>query len=352
MKTKLINIFALLLLISLISCKKKDDNIITYNYSAQISNIANNVILATYEDFDAKTILLANSLALLEINPTQTNLNAARNAWKAARRPWEMSEGFLFGPVDQQGIDPSIDSWPVNTVDLDAVLESSAVLDNNYINSLEGTLKGFHTIEWLLFGETGNKTISEFTPREFEYLAACSESLKDAVHQLYNAWSPTGQDFVNKLASAGNGSNIYTSQKSALEEIINGIITIADEVGNGKINDPFTSQNVGLEESRFSANSKADFADNIRSIKNLWQGYYDSPNNLGISSILIDRNLPSLDNKVKAQIDEAIMSIETIPGTFSTAIFQHPTDVQNAQTKVRTLQQTLEAEVKPIISNL
>lgn len=334
------------------SCKKDDDNPNSYDYASQISNIADNVILKTYADFDAKSVSLAISLALLKTSPTQSNLDAARLAWKEARKPWEKSEGFLFGPVDVQGIDPSIDSWPVNVIDLNAVLNSSATLDKNYINSLEGTLKGFHTIEWLLFGETGDKTIGNFTNREFEYLAGCSAALQDAVHQLYEAWSPTGQNYVSKLATAGNGSNIYTSQKAALEELLNGIITIADEVGNGKINDPFTEQNVGKEESRFSANSKADFADNIRSIKNVWLGDYDASNNLGFSSIVVDRNKADLDLKVRTQIDEAIQSIENIPGTFSTAIFQHPDEVQNAQNKVRTLQQTLESEVKPLISNL
>ena len=51
-------------------------------------------------------------------------------------------------------------------------------------------------------------------------------------------------------------------------------------------------------------------------------------------------------------MDEAIESILNIPGTFSEAISNHPIEVQNAQTKVRNLQLTLEAEVKPIISNL
>ena len=35
------------------------------------------------------------------------------------------------------------------------------------------------------------------------------------------------------------GSRLYLSvTKSAIEELANGILTIADEVGNGKINDP------------------------------------------------------------------------------------------------------------------
>ncbi|HMG16123.1 MAG TPA: imelysin family protein [Saprospiraceae bacterium] len=347
----ILSVLSLSLFIVFTGCKKENPNPITYDYAAQINNIANNVIVKTYTSFDEKTSILASSLAALQSNPNDINLTAARDAWKEARIPWESSEGFLFGPVETEGIDPSIDSWPVNTVDLNAVLASSATLDKNYINSLEGTLKGFHTIEWLLFGISGNKTINDFTPREFEYLAGCSAALEDAIHQLYIAWIPSGGNFVNKLVTAGSGSNIYTSQKAALEEIINGIITIADEVGNGKIYDPFSEQNVSKEESRFSANSKIDFANNIRSIKNIWLGDYNAENSLGFSSIIKEKN-STLDTKIRTQIDEAIESILNIPGTFSDAIFNHPAEVQNAQDKVRALQLSLESEVDPIISNL
>jgi uncharacterized iron-regulated protein len=98
----------------------------------------------------------------LHLHPTEANLANVRQAWREARVPWEKSEGFLFGPVDQQGIDPSIDSWPVNETDLDAVLESGQTLTKSYIDGLDGTLKGFHTIEYLLFGTSSNKQLNEF----------------------------------------------------------------------------------------------------------------------------------------------------------------------------------------------
>lgn len=332
------------------SCDKEGGTNDGFDYSAQITT-SGDVILATYADLDQKVTNLAATLAALEANPTQQNLEASRQAWREAREPWEKAEGFLFGPVDQQGIDPAIDSWPVNVVDLNAVLASSGTLNASYINTLEGTLKGFHTIEWLLFGETGDKAIGSFTAREYEYLAGCSEALQQAANQLYEAWAPEGQDFHNTLVTAGSGSAVYVSQKAALEEIVNGLVTIADEVANGKINDPFTQQNLLLEESRFSANSKADFADNIRSIKNIWLGGYNSETANGISSVIKGKNA-DLDARVRTHIDEAVSAIENIPGTFSAAIFNNQAEVQNAQDKVRVLQDVLQNEVLPLISNL
>ncbi|MCF6205184.1 MAG: hypothetical protein L3J59_16225, partial [Methylococcaceae bacterium] len=90
--------------------------------SSIISSTATNVVLASYEDFAEKAKGLSDALSAFNSNPTDKTLRKTQNAWRDTRRPWEQTEAFLFGPVDTQGIDPAMDSWPVNRVDLDAVL--------------------------------------------------------------------------------------------------------------------------------------------------------------------------------------------------------------------------------------
>ena len=67
-------------------------------------------------------------------------------------------------------------------------------------------------------------------------------------------------------------STIYKSQKDAMQEMVNGMIVIADEVANGKISDPFNEKDTTLVESQFSFNSISDFQDNIRGIQNALHG--------------------------------------------------------------------------------
>lgn len=342
--------FSLALILS--SCGSDTDDSRIADYKDVLQNISNDVILPTYEDLYDKTQLLVNTLTILEQNVSQVNLDASKQAWRDARVPWEQSEGFLFGPVDQQGLDPAIDSWPVNETDLDAVLNSNAVLTKDYVDGLDGTLKGFHTLEYLIFGKEGNKSIASFTQREFEYLRACSQSLHGATKALYFAWKPDQQNFIANVLRAGEpGNSVYPSQKSALQEIVTGMITIADEVANGKINEPFTTQNLTYEESRFSANSKKDFADNIQSIENAFLGVYKNASGLGISKIIKEKN-ELLDVKFRQQLDDAIRAIESIQGTFTTAVTNARPSIEFAQLKVRTVQQTLESEILPLISNL
>ncbi len=313
-----------------------------------LADVPSQVILPTYVDLETKAEALNAAVVALGADVSDVNLEAAREAWRLTRVPWEQSEGFLFGPVDTEGIDPSIDSWPVNVADLDAVLASGDPLTKESIDALEGTLKGFHTIEYLLFGVGGTKVAGDLTARELEYLDAVTQSLVGSVTRLREAWDPAVDDFSGTVATAGQpGNAVYTSQSQAVQEIINGMIVICDEVGNGKISDPFDQQDRSLEESQFSDNSNADFADNIRSVRNVYLGGYQGMTGTGIQA-LVQAHDTDLDETVLAQIDAAIEAIGAMTPTFGEAITSNPTAVEAARTAVGNLRQTLESDVLPL----
>jgi len=331
---------------------EKDDGTCSYttvSYQTNISDIATKVITETYADLASKASTLFDLVTELNGDQTAVNLDNARNSWRDTRVPWEKSEGFLFGPVDTKGIDPAIDSWPVNISDLNAVLTSSDVLNESYVDGIIGELKGFHTIEFLLWGATGNKQIGDFTTREFEYLLAVTENLKIKTAVLSTSWLPSGENYAGNLTAIGS-SSVYTSEKSALEELIEGMIAITDEVGNGKINDPFSQNDLSLEESQFSHNSKNDFANNMRSISNVYNGSFNI-DGLGIYDIIKDKDATIAD-QFNTELNNAITSIENIPGTFSSAVTAQSSSITTVIANISTVQTTLESKIKPIISNL
>ena len=245
-----------------------------FDFAPILNNFTDNVVIATYADLDERAGELLATIEALSSDPTAGNLRAARDAWVATRIPWEASEGFLFGPVDFNGYDPSLDSWPVNRTDLDGVLASDNDLTTAYVGGLDGTLKGFHTIEYLLFDEGGSKTTADFTEREFAYLIATTQDLWATASALHNSWIPSGGNFGQKVRDAGNGSDAYPSAQSAVQEMVNGMIGICDEVANGKIADPFVENDPRLVESQFSFNSIADFQNNLRSVQHVYTGDY------------------------------------------------------------------------------
>ena len=215
------------------------DHTEAFDATTMLNDFANGIVLPTYTDLDTKAGELLSAVKALQGDTSQGNLEKAQQAWIAARIPWEQSEAFLFGPVDTQGLDPALDSWPVDHVNLQSVLDSDDALTVDFVGGLEDTQKGFHTIEFLIFREGDQREASDITARQLEYLVSTTENLKASTSQLKLAWAPEGENFSNTVASAGEGNAVYPSQSAAVQEIVNGMIVIADEVANGKISDPF-----------------------------------------------------------------------------------------------------------------
>ena len=318
-----------------------------FDASTTLNDFANKVVLATYTDLDNKADELLGAVQALNAAPNQAHLELAQTAWKATRRPWEQSEAFLFGPVDTQGLDPALDSWPVNRVDLDGVLGSGQALTEASIDALEDTLKGFHTIEYLLFRDGDQRKAEDITPRELEYLVATAENLKAKTAQLRNAWDPSGENYTGEVANAGDTSTIYQSQKDAMQEMVNGMIVIADEVANGKISDPFNEKDTTLVESQFSFNSISDFQDNIRGIQNVYMGKFTADGQ-GLNEFVNGVD-PNLDARFQTEVQTAIDTIGAIPDPFRNSITDQRDAVQASIDAVSTVQQTLENDILKLV---
>ena len=320
----------------------------SYDFGPILDDFANNVVIPTYHDLDAAAGALGGAVAALRDDPTDATLHAARDAWVAARVPWEASEGFLFGPVDFEGYDPALDSWPVNRTDLDKVLAGDDALSAEYVNNLKDEEKGFHTIEYLLFGEGGGKTPADFTEREFEYLVASTAVLEQSASSLHDSWIPSGGNFVSKVVGAGSGSDIYPSQESAVQEIVNGMIGICDEVGPGKIGDPYNEQDPQLVESQFSHNSLEDFQNNMRSVRNAYTGDYGGSEGNGLDEFVAQHN-GDLDSRLKSEIQAAIDEIAGISNPFRDAIATDGDQIEKAQEAIAKVSQTLQEDVLPLV---
>ena len=326
-----------------------DSQAAAFDASTMLNDFANTVVLATYTDLDNKAGELLSAVKALAADKTQGNLEKAQQAWKATRTPWEQSESFLFGPVDTQGLDPALDSWPVDHVNLQSVLDSGDALTVDFVSGLEDTQKGFHTIEFLLFRDGNQRKASDITTRELEYLVSTTENLKASTSQLRLAWAPEGENFSSAVAQAGTGSAIYPSQSSAVQEMVNGMIVIADEVANGKISDPYNESDTTLVESQFSFNSISDFQDNIRGIQNVYMGKFMTDGQ-GLNEF-VNSHDPDLDARFQQEVQAAIDAIGAIPDPFRDSITANRGAVQAAIDAVSKVQQTLEQDILPLVQS-
>ncbi len=350
--TKRTFILAAVVVAMLAACRKPDettDPATETDLSQSImTDISNNVIRGTYDDLKAEANLLNQNIITLSASTIESNLTACKQSWRDCRAAWEQSESFLFGPVATQNIDPRIDTWPVNFTDLDSVLNSSAVFTAGYVDSLDDALKGFHPIEYLLFGVNGNKTAAQLTTRELEYLVALGNNLNTLTSDLSAYWDPQASgNFHAEFNAAGNGSTVYPSRRSAFEEMVNAMAGICDEVANGKISEPFTLQDPSLEESPFAFNSMTDFKNNIQGVKNIYLGSY-AGDGKGIEDLVRAHNL-SLDQDIKQKIDAAIATLNTITVPFGQAITQQPVQVQNCINSINELKDAIELDLLPFV---
>ncbi len=331
----------------IVGCESGDDNE-TYDARDILEHYAYSVVYGIYSDLDGKVGELLDAVKALQADTSQSNLEAAQQAWVAARIPWEKSEAFLFGPVDTQGLDPALDSWPVDRTNLQEVLDGPNELTTDYVtNELDDNKKGFHTIEYLLFREGDQRYASDITERELAYLLASTMNLKNSAVQLANAWAPDGENFVNTIASAGEGDSVYRSQSAALQEMVHSMIVIADEVANVKISNPYNEEDTTLVESQFSFNSIADFQNNIRGIQVVYTGNYnnDGP---GLDDF-VSGNDSALDSRFKAEVQAAIDAIGAIPNPFRDAITNDRPAVQAAIDAVGTVLMTLQQDILTLV---
>ena len=339
---------ALALSTILIACKK-DDNTggeDIEQLKTEILNDAATVVIApSYEDMFTKATALSNAVSTLIATTNDANLTTARQAWKDMRTTWEQTEAWLFGPVDFDDIDPRIDTWPVDFTALDDQLTSGNAFTEAYIDDLPDDLKGFHPIEYLLWGQNGNKTAASFTAREKEYLSGLASNLKKLSESVKNSWA---NGYTNTLKTAGaSGNSDYPTQQSAFVEIVDAMAGICDEVANAKMKDPVEANDPSQEESPFAKNSITDFTNNIQGILKMYQGNFTNDGK-GLEDLVRNYNL-SLDNEIKAKHTAAIAALQGITVPFGEAISTQQTQVQNAMNKINDLASTLDEKLKPFI---
>ncbi|HVZ39584.1 MAG TPA: imelysin family protein [Candidatus Kapabacteria bacterium] len=301
-----------------------------------LKDLTNNVIIPTFRDFDTRVGELQTAINTLKDQPNEQNLQAARDAWKRARHPWEAGEAYIFGPASSMGIDPAVDSWPLDENKLQSTLDSNEVLDKTFFDNSEGTVKGAHAVEFLLWGNDGTKTASALTPRELDYMVGCMLSFKGATETLLKAWVPAsegGSDFGSKFYMAGKEGSTYSTQVAAVGDALRGMARLMDELNNSKMGIPFTNQNLDFEEARFSSNSKADFIDNVLGVQSMYLGTYSTFSGKGFT-VLVHAKDAALDSSVTAQLTDALTKIQSINPTFGDAVTNSRNSIQTARFSV------------------
>ncbi|MCB0686210.1 MAG: hypothetical protein KDC53_06785 [Saprospiraceae bacterium] len=315
-----------------------------------IESIVFNVILPSYLAVKNKAIELEEAATLFRENPGNSTWVGLQKTWSAAHISWQHTEGFAFGPVQDEALRLTIDSWPIDVQMINQIILGSEDLSIEALASKPGSVKGFHAMEYLLWGLSGHKSIEDFSERELEYLSNLAILVKNDVSNLYDAWTPSAGNYAGTIVE--NTNTDLPDNQAVLLRIVDALKSAAGDLGDRKIGNPFLQEDTLKLESRMSANSKADFIANLESIENIYLGqYFGEEYGQGISTLVVSQNAP-LNTSIKRLIEQTKSDIEFLPFDFSKAILELPYNISSIQEQVKKLEGLLAVEVRTIINNL
>ena len=282
--------------------------------AATVENYVPNVVYRTYKALADETENLYQALAAAsekEVSAlTQEEIDAICATFLRARKYWEQSEAFLYGPATTFGIDPHIDTWPLDVEALATALSNTDQMDK--LNGEDGIayagaklgqeLLGFHGIEFILFREGRNRTVATLSAKESDeafapynvtgrqelvYATAVAGDLRDNCYRLYASWNPQAEKKytdrmeeieaeteingkiygANMLGAAALGSSFETWEEVISTILVGGCSNICAEVADVKMGNAHSGEDENYIESPYSEQSFQDFIDNILSIQ-------------------------------------------------------------------------------------
>ncbi len=376
-KTSLLAVFAATLTLGVASCSDDENTTTTtptgltadeQEIKAFAQQYLDGTLYPTYRMLADSTAILADHLAAMRDkvlaggSVTQDEIDAACTVFLQARANYETSEAFLFGAATDFGIDPHIDTWPL---DLDML--RTALTNESQINAMASesgdeyagvnlgpALLGFHGIEYILFRNGQNRTaaslngpdteLNNLTAREeLIYAAAVAGDLRNKCFQMEVAWNvdapaehiakvealewpyqmTNGLSYGENMMLAGQAGSTYISWRRVSDAIIlSGCINICDEVGEVKMGTPHggvegVAQDPNYIESPYSWNSITDFYDNLCSIENsLMGGRPESRDQSKSIYAYVNKRNPDLAAQLLADVNDAKAKIKAMKYPF------------------------------------
>ena len=320
------------------------------------------IAAAKYADSLGTAQVLQTAVNALVANPSAENLEAAKDAWLAARVPYQQTEVFRFGNAIVDDWEGKVNAWPldeglIDYVDasyggptdeneaaaLNVIANASFTLGGETVDAssitpalLEDTLQeadgveanvatGYHAIEFLLWGQdlnghgtgAGNRPWTDYAmgdactggncDRRGEYLVAATDLLISDLEYMAAQWVDGGaaraelaSDADAGIAAILTGMGSLSYGETAGERMRLGVM----------LNDPEE------EHSCFADNTHNDHFYNGVGIQSVYLGSYtgvDGTITSGPSlSELVAEADPALDAEMRMKLSDAVLALGRI----------------------------------------
>ncbi|WP_137392008.1 imelysin family protein [Rhodoligotrophos defluvii] len=317
---------------------------------------------AAYEDSLNAARSLNETVKQFIATPTQENLNKAREAWIAARVPYQQTEVFRFGNPIVDEWEGKVNAWPLDEGLIDYVdqatygsesdenpLYTANIIANKTITVGGETVDastitpelleqlqeagdietnvttGYHAIEFLLWGQDRNSTgpgAGDRPPTDFDmanctngncdrraaYLQAATDLLVKDLSDMADAWKPEGD--ARKAVLDG-------TPEDGLRAMLVGMGSLSyGELAGERMKLGLLLHDPEEEHDCFSDNTPASHYYDVLGIENVYLGRYkriDDSEVKGASlSELVAAKSPAVDEDLKAKLSVTLAAMKAI----------------------------------------
>ena len=292
----------LLALISFGSCGP--DAVEEVEFSDLFQNVADNVIVPRYSNFD-------NALSDLnsELNNFDTaelsSLEALQQKFIAAYLSWQTVSAFEFGPAGETSalLRSNINTFPTNYSKIESNIQSN---DYNLDAASNYSAKGLPALDYILFHASQDELLLELAnSSRVNYMKDCVADMKSRVDYVVNAWDAYRNVFVG---SEGNDQN------SSLSLFFNYFLYDYEQIKRNKFALPAgfatsfgipISMDTSKVEGLYSASSLELISTNLRALEDLYLGVGENGvDGIGIYEMLKEYN--AVSTVVEGDLSEAI----------------------------------------------
>ena len=318
-----------------------------------LTNYAN-IAAAGYGDALSTAKALETAVDALIATPSDETLNAAREAWKAARIPYQQTEAFRFGNPIVDEWEGRVNAWPldeglIDYVDASYGTESDSnalyvanIIANPKINVdgkeidatgitqalLQDSLQeaagvesnvatGYHAIEFLLWGQdlngtgpgAGNRPATDYSTadhadRRAAYLKAATTLLVSDLEEMAGNWVEGG---AAREASPALG----------IASILTGMGSLSyGEVAGERMKLGLLLHDPEEEHDCFSDNTHVSHLNDGIGVRNVYLGKYTRVDGSVVEgaslSQLIAAKDPALDAEIRGLLDDTVSKLEAI----------------------------------------
>jgi putative iron-regulated protein len=271
----------------------KDPNQWSYDAAPAIETYGANAF-ANYSLAEAGAASLANRILELLDAPSEESLAAARDAWRAARPLYLLTEAYRFTDTPIEAVEADINAWPLNEAYLDYVQgapqaglindpnfkssDAEAIASLNQKQDEADVTTGWHAIEFLLWGQDlsadgpGARPHTDYiagTPandKRRAFLKAIADKLVEDLGRVVAQWDPSNP--------AGYAAALRAMKpREAVGRMLNGLAVLAGhEMRDERLAVALDSGDQEDEQSCFSDTTKQDFVVNLTGIADIYLG--------------------------------------------------------------------------------